>query len=101
MGYKLTYKEIILEGYRDRLTFNQITCADVIYQNYLANINNGNILDSGSTIDPNDPYVRDCWCIYKDQATAKLLFEENSKAVPDIARSLEGFYAYDVNWADV
>ena len=99
--YKLTYKETILEEYRDTLTFNQPTSADTIHTNYLINITNGNILDCGNDIDPTDPYIRHCWVIFKDQATAEMIFAENSTLVPDIYRSLDGFYAYDISWSSV
>lgn len=99
--YKLTYKLTILEEYRDRLSFGQSTSAEIIENNHLINVANGNILDSGNTMAPDDPYIRNCWIIYKDQATAEMLFDENSKAVPNIYQSLEGFYAYDIVWSDV
>ena len=101
MPYKLSWKETILEEYRDTLSWYLPTAAPIIEENHLKNVLNGNILESGALIDSNDPYIKNCWCIYKDKTTGEELFDENSKAVPDITQSVKGFYAYDIVWSDV
>lgn len=101
MPYKLSWKNTILEGYRNIVSWENPMSSPIIEENHQKNVLNGNILDSGLAIDPDNPYIGNCWVIYKDQATAEMIFEENSKAVPDIYQSLEGIIASDIVWSDV
>ena len=80
MPYKLSWKNTILEGYRNIVSWENPMSSPIIEENHQKNVLNGNILDSGLAIDPDNPYIGNCWVIYKDQATAEMIFEENSKA---------------------
>lgn len=100
MGYKLTYKETILEEFRDSLSFNFPTSSEELQRIFADHKKKGNIIEDGGY--PLEfPYTRTCWIVYKDKETADAVIAEMSAVVPDITRSVEGVYAHDLIWEEI
>lgn len=99
MGYKLTYQETILDEFRDIRSFVTPSTSPILVDIHNRHKANGNILDEGSI--GVDLFNRTYWIIYKDKETADAIMAEMSAAVPDITRSVEGFYAHDFVWEEV
>ena len=103
MPYRVTFKETILEEYRDILTFEFPTVDDNLFVIHHKHTVNGNILDAGVVQDI-DPYNRIYSVLFKDKAAFDLMVAECDAVIPGLDQTrgrIEGFAVSDYTEEEV